>query len=137
MSQPSTWLSKAGMIVGLAAAFFTLNAVAFDTEVERKISHAQQLNAQHTAALLHNLALLSQRQIVEGLAAELRLEEFLQTWYASELRRETDAGRLYELQRQQEKSQRRRQSLYERYGHATERLEALHAAPPAAVGTRL
>jgi hypothetical protein len=134
---PNSILSKVGAIVAMAAAFFALNAVSFDTEVDRKISHAQQLHAQHTAALLHNLSLLSQRQVVDGLAAELRLEEFLQTWYAAELRREQDPGRLYELQRQNEKSQRRRQSLQERYGQATERLDALRAEQPPPPGTPL
>ena len=125
-------LGKIAGIVGMAAAFFALNALSFDSEVDRKISHAAQLQAQHTAAILHNLALLSQRQVVDGLAAELRLEEFLQTWYATELRREIDPGRLYELQGQQTRSEQRRRRLYERYRQATERLEALQTGQVAA-----
>jgi len=128
--QAQHWLGRIGAIVGLAAAFFTLNAVAFDSEVDRKITFAQELTAQQNAAVLHNLQLLAQRQVVESLAAEIRFEEFWQNWCAAELRREADPGRLYELEQQQRLSQGRLAGLYDRYNNASERLEALQATVP-------
>lgn len=125
------WLSRLGVIVGLAAALFTLNALAFDSEVDRKISHAQQLTMQHNGTILHHVALLSQRQLLEGLQSQVRLEEFIQSWYAAELQRESDSGRIYELKRLSETSQKRTLRLMERLRDARQRLDELEATTPA------
>ena len=117
-------LGWAAAVVALLGGLLSVDAISTDAEVDQKLRQAQVRSDQSTAQILFSLQLFAARETVEGLAAQLRLEEFMVRWFATELARETDAGRVYELEHQKAQSERNIVSLYDRYNKASELLES-------------